>query len=264
MPRDAPPAADIHEAAAATALAGLQGLERMPSFPGRWQPADVNAAYRVQRQARELCGLRVAGYKVGMTNPAVRQAEGLAEPIVGWLAPAWVRDSGSVIRAASRRMRAVESEIIFLMQSDLAPGGAPHSLDEVTRAVAAAYAGLELCDSRFLDPDSQPALNVIADNSNASLIVIGSRFPALPRNPLEVTLSCGPSPPVAGSTAAVFGDPLLSLCWLANWLHGRGEGLAAGQYVATGSCTGITIAGPSDHCVAQFGADATVECYFVP
>ena len=251
------------EADSAAALAGLRDLARIPFLPRQWQPADVATAYRVQRQARLLSGSAIAGYKVGMTNQAVQQANGLAEPIAGWLSPASVLRTGSVIRGADRRLRLVESEVIFQMASDLPPAGVRYSRDTVSRAVAAAYAGLEVCDSRFIDLDAQPAVNVIADNSNASLLVVGSQLPALV-GPLDVTLSCGSATPVSGSTAAVLGDPLLSLCWLANWLNDRGEALLAGQYVASGTCTGVTVAGPNDHCAAHFGADAAVECYFVP
>lgn len=254
---------DDHELAAAAALAGLQPHQRLAALPGNWFPSDIASAYRVQRLARQLTGLAPAGYKVGMTNAAVQQAHGLAEPIVGWLPAAAVLASGSTIPGAARRGRWVESEVVFRMAADLPRQREPYARETVSRAVAAAYAGLEICDSRFVDVDAQPMPSVIADNSNASLVVLGAELPSLD-GPMQVTLACGSSGPVVGSTRAVLGDPLRSLCWLANWLNDHGEALRAGQYVASGTCTGVTQAGPDDHCVARFGAGASVECHFLP
>lgn len=254
---------DAAEQAAATALARLRPGDRLPCLPGGWVPADVASAYRVQQQQRALRGQAIAAYKVGMTNTAVQHANGLAEPIVGWLDAGSVLADGATLARSAARNRWVESEVIFRLANDVPTLGEVGALEAVAQAIGAAHAGIEVCDSRFADVDAQPAVNLIADNSNASAIIIGAPLPRLPP-PLAVTLECGTAPPVTGTTSAVLGDPLGSLCWLARWLQQRGETLRAGQYVATGTCTGITAAGPSDRCRARFGDLAAVECYFAP
>ncbi|MBS0393138.1 MAG: hypothetical protein JSR54_00860 [Proteobacteria bacterium] len=254
---------DGAELAAATALARARFDDRLPCLPGGWVPANMEAAYGVQKRVRALRGQGIAAYKIGMTNAAAQQANGLAEPIVGWLDSASVLPDGAALAGAAARKRWVESEVIFRMAADvreLRPEGA---IEAVAQAIGSAHAGIEVCDSRFVDTDAQPAVNIVADNSNASVIVIGAALPRLPP-PLEVTLTCGSAPPVTGCTSAVLGDPLGSLCWLARWLQQRGETLRAGQFIATGTCTGIIEAGPDDRCEARFGDLASVECHFLP
>jgi 2-keto-4-pentenoate hydratase len=137
-----------------------------------------------------------------------------------------------------------------------------YSREDVSQAVVAAFAGLEICDSRFKDPNRQPIGNVIADNSYASLIVLGDRLQLEDVASYPVTLTTLAAPATTGNSRAVFGDPMLSLCWLANWLSDRGCGLKAGQYVAAGNCTGLTHADANDRCVARFGDLASVHCAF--
>jgi len=49
------------------------------------------------------------------------------------------------------------------------------------------------------------------------------------------------------------GHPLTSLTWLANWLRERGLGLAAGEIVSTGTCTGHFFAEPGDRLEVEYG-----------
>ena len=71
-------------------------------------------------------------------------------------------------------------------------------------------------------------------------------------------------PPQSLSTALVLGTPLRSLTWLANWLAQRGTGLKRGQFVASGSCTGMNELAPMAVATASFGGLAEVTVKFVP
>ena len=61
----------------------------------------------------------------------------------------------------------------------------------------------------------------------------------------------------------VLGDPLASLCWLANDLARRGESLRAGDLVTTGCCTAVIEARPGDRVEADFGSFGRVAVTFV-
>jgi len=69
---------------------------------------------------------------------------------------------------------------------------------------------------------------------------------------------------VQGSTANVLGHPMRCVTWLANWLARQGEGLERGQWIASGSCTGMVEAATDDLVVARFGNHAQAIVEFTP
>jgi 2-keto-4-pentenoate hydratase len=134
----------------------------------------------------------------------------------------------------------------------------------VAKALGAAYAGIEVCASRFTSDDLSLA-HVIADNSNAESLVIGEALPSTLISNLDdmpVTLSRRGLDDVQGSTGNVLGQPLQSVTWLANWLALQGEGLRRGQLIASGSCTGMVEARTDDLVIARFGTHAQVFVEF--
>jgi 2-keto-4-pentenoate hydratase len=58
------------------------------------------------------------------------------------------------------------------------------------------------------------------------------------------------------------GDPLAPLLWLAEERRRLGGGLAAGETVSTGSCTGMLPVRAGQRVRAVFGGAATVEIAF--
>jgi 2-keto-4-pentenoate hydratase len=151
-----------------------------------------------------------------------------------------------------------------MLHSDLRPRMERYEVSEVESAIGAIYAAIELCTSRYID-DEVDAPALVADNAFAYRLVLG-RTLALGWSPMfqsmAVTLDCGSARLIGGSTAAVMGNPIEALTWLANWLSSRGEGLKRGQVIATGSCTGITQVRPGETVRALFagaeGATATI------
>ena len=233
----------------------------LEGLPMKFRPADIAAGYAIQRMAARLQGVDIAGFKVGLTNLRAQRAAGITEPIVGRLTGADVRRSPARLYVAERRI--VEAEVIFEVAHDLPARQAPFTSEQVAQALGAAYAGIEVCASRFTSDDLSIA-HVIADNSNAEFLVVGETFPlsVIPQLiDLPVSLSMRGQDEVQGSTANVLGQPLLSVTWLANWLAQEGEGLERGQLIASGSCTGMVEAATDDLVVARFGnyAQAIVE-----
>lgn len=229
-------------------------------LPTEFRPADIMAGYAIQRTVARLRGLEIVGFKVGLTNARAQSAMGTSEPIVGRLAAADIRRSPARLRVTEPRI--VEAEVIFEVAHDLPPERAPFTSEQVAEALGSAYAGIEVCASRFSDDVS--IAHVIADNSNAEFLVIGEALPPSVMSrltDLPVTLLRRGQDPVQGTTANVLGQPLLSVTWLANWLAHQGEGLRRGQLIASGSCTGMVEAARDDLVVARFGtvAQAIVE-----
>ena len=65
-----------------------------------------------------------------------------------------------------------------------------------------------------------------------------------------------------GTGAAVLGDPMNALAWLANLCVALGEPLGAGEIVTLGTCTGLTRVADGDRVVVDYGALGTVELAF--
>ena len=236
----------------------------LESLPMECRPADIAAGYAIQRMLARLRGLDTTGFKVGLTNPAAQRANGASEPIVGRLAAADIRRSPARLVATERRI--VEAEVIFEVARDLPATNVPFTTAQVAKALGAAYAGIEVCASRFTGDDLSLA-HVVADNSNAEFLVVGEALPSLliPNLiDLPVTLSRRGQDPVHGSTGNVLGQPLRSVTWLANWLALQGEGLKRGQLIASGSCTGMVEASTDDLVVVRFGAHAQAIVEFTP
>jgi 2-keto-4-pentenoate hydratase len=230
-----------------------------------YRPTDIMAGYAIQRMVARLRGQEISGFKIGLTNVRAQRAAETTEPIVGRLTAADIRRSPArlVVGGGSR---IVEAEVIFEVAHDLPARETPFTSAEVAKVLGSAYAGIEVCASRFAS-DDVPIAQVIADNSNAEFLVVGEALPpsVIPLlADLQVILTRRGQDPVQGSTANVLGNPLQSVTWLANWLARQGEGLSRGQLIASGTCTGMVEAARDDLVIARFGSFAQAIVEFNP
>jgi 2-keto-4-pentenoate hydratase len=239
---------------------------RPRGLPSDIAPRDLDEAYRIQLAVARHRGITI-GFKVGITSAEAQRATGATAPIVGRLASPDIVWGHKRTVLGEQHLRIAEAEVVFEIGEDLACARAPFSQEQIARSVSGAFAGIEICDSRFSDVDAVPLVDIVADNSNADLLIVGPRLSEADLQSLEnlpVTLMRSGKNTVAGCTARVLGHPLASLTWLANWLAARGEGLKRGQLIASGSCTGITEFAASDVLVATFGVDTAVVAEFAP
>jgi len=234
---------------------------RLQALPPDLTPRDLNEAYEIQLAAALMGPMPNAGFKLGLTNENAQRAAATFAPIVGRLGSLDIRRSGAKIELPEHHLRIVEAEVIFELGTDLSAGYAPFSEQRVRAGLSRAFAGIELCNTRF-DASVEPSLAcVVADNSNADLIVIGD---ALTEDDvdslcnLSVTLQRRDKPDIKGSTQNVLGNPLRAVTWLANWLATRAESLKRGQLISSGSCTGMNEVAANDVVVATFGSGAQV------
>jgi 2-keto-4-pentenoate hydratase len=244
---------------------------RLRELPADLVPRDLNEAYEIQTAVAEMRGLPNAGFKLGLTNEKAQRAMDSFAPIAGRLNSVDIRRSHSKIELPETHLRIVEAEVVFEIGGDLPAAHGPYSQQRVLANVSRAFAGIELCDTRFDESADLPLACLVADNSNADLVVVGDELARedliVLANPsaagLPVTLQRRGEPEISGSTQNVLGNPLHGLTWLANWLARRGEGLKRGQRVASGSCTGMTPVACDDTVAATFGSGARVCVDFV-
>jgi 2-oxo-3-hexenedioate decarboxylase len=200
-------------------------------------PLSIEDAYAIQARSvarRFARGERLIGIKMGLTSRAKMAQVGVSEVIWGRLTDAMrVEDNG-----ASSRMRyihpRIEPELAFLLK---APLTGDVSETQAMQAVEAIAPAMEIIDSRFRDfkfalPD------VIADNSSSSGFVIGKWVSPDQRfSDLGIVMEVDGREVERGSTAAILGDPVLSLVAAARLAGSAIGGLKAGWIILAGAAT---------------------------
>jgi 2-oxopent-4-enoate hydratase len=234
--------APLEETRLADLAAQLRAAEdaREPIAPLTEQVPELTVAdaYRIQQinvhRRKEEGGL-VRGRKVGLTSVAMQQQLGVDEPDFGALFDDMVIEEGDPIPVSELCQPRIEAEIAFLMESELKGPGV--SAADALAAVAGALPALEIIDSRVADwkiklPDT------IADNASSARVVCGGRLTAvedLDLRTIGMVLTVDGAVAATGAGAAVLGNPIRCVAWLANKLGEFGVPLRAGDLVLAGA-----------------------------
>jgi 2-keto-4-pentenoate hydratase len=230
-----------------------------------WPDMAITEAYEVQManvRRRVAAGGRVRGYKVGLTSKAMQRQLGVDVPDYGHLfGDMFVCEEEEIPRSVLIAPR-VEPEIAFVLGEPLCGPGI--TVADVMRATAFVVPALEIIDSRVADWRIQ-IQDTIADNASAARVVLAGR----PHNPRAVDL---PHVPMVlrvnggiedtGTGAAVLGNPVSAVAWLANALSEYGVAFDAGDVVLSGSFCASVFANAGESVTASFGALGTVTTRF--
>ncbi len=218
--------------------------ETFSALTGQFAPADTEAAYQIQdayvAQLLEHRQTSLAGYKIAITTPAMRDMVGFQDSVSGRLLSDQIHRSGDSIRAGDYVRLIIEFEIAFRMADDLPAQAAPWSAASIARYVACAYPALEIADDRKADYTSlnSAVLTLIADNAWNQGLVLGEPVTGTSPASLQALEGIAFIDGVEvgrGTGRDVLGHPLQALAWLANHLAGRGASLQTGDIVTTGS-----------------------------
>lgn len=223
---------------------------------------DLPQAYAIQASIFADAAQPIAGWKIGLTGDAPRAAMGADAPVSGRLAQADILVSPA-IAPISAGDHYVEAELVVRFGTALPARDAPFTAVQVAAAIDAVHVGIELVTSRFA-PDDLPLGLLIADNCMADRLVIGDKIAdgwQAQFADMVMALEGPGDDSRTGTTAAVMGDPLLAITWLANWLADNDMPLQAGQWVSSGTCTGVKPAAVGDRVRADLAGlgSATVE-----
>lgn len=213
---------------------------------------------------REAAGERVAGFKVGFTNIAVREKMGLPDSTYGTLMGGMVLESGGTLDLSELIAPKIESEICVRLGADLRGPGVTAA--DVLAAADAVRASFEICDARIIDWKC-PYPDFFADNGFSARIVLGGRG-WVPVGDVDllgetVVLSKDGVAFAEGRGEMALGSPANAVAWVANKLAERGRGLSAGMLVMTGTLTPITPIERGATYVAAFSTLGSVEKTFV-
>jgi 2-keto-4-pentenoate hydratase len=236
-------------------------------LPSDLKPRSRAEGYAIQAGLDARSTRPRAGWKIAATSTAGQSHIGVDGPLAGRIPAEVVHRAGAVVSVASNRMRVAEPEFVFRLGRALPPRSRPYAVDEVMAAVEALHLGIELPDSRFSDFARVGGPALIADDACARDLVVGEAVAADWRK-IDLTHHAvkGFSRSARGETlerdgigANVLGDPRIALAWIANELSEHGVGLAAGEFVTTGTCMVPLAITSGDHVRADFGALGEIE-----
>ena len=255
-------AADLQAAEARRSQIGLLSLRH----PGM----TLDDAYAVQsaQMARKLAaGRRVIGWKIGLTSKVMQDALGIDTPDSGVLYDDMLFATGATVPAGRFIQPRIEAEIAFVMR---APIDGAVSRDEVLAATGYVAPALEILDTRILraDPATGQArriVDTVSDNAANGAIVLGAdRHPpeAFDLRWVGAILKKNAEVVATGLGAAVLGDPVMGIVWLARRMGQYGQRIEAGQVVLAGSFIAPIECPPGTGIAADFGQFGRVDIAF--
>ena len=243
---------EIDTAARLLATARRSG-DRLDALPV--EPATIVEAHVIQDRVTVLLGEQVAAYKAN----APAKDEPTRAPIY---APT-IHPSPARIDAEETPDFGVEGEIAFRFTRDLGPRSSPYTRTEVATSIEAC-AAIEVVSSRFRDPARCSSLAKLADCISNGAFVPGACNPEwanLDLNRLHGTLLVNGASVADQVGGHPSGDPLGVAVALVNLMR-NGPGIRAGQYVTTGSCTGLRFLSSGDRCEVAFERLGRAELVF--
>jgi 2-keto-4-pentenoate hydratase len=242
---------------------------KAPGLPPQLAPASLEDAYRIQAELVDKLiahhGGRRIGYKIACTNVLAQRLLNVDAPLFGTLLSFSTHRAPARLPASAFKMRVIEAEFGFEMATDVPQANAPYTAQSILPFVGAAFPSIEIVDQRFEDWTRVGAATLIADNAIHGAWVEGAPCAAwrsvdFAKQP--VALSVNARVAQTGSGAAVLGNPLNVVAWLANELPRRGRALRAGDKISTGVTTDIYLAEAGDELKAEFGALGSIELAF--
>ena len=232
------------QAAATELVRQHRAREGFAALAAPLAPDSVQAAYLIQdnyvAQVLEQRRTSMAGYKIAITTPAMRDMVGFEDSVSGRLCSDQVYRSGHRIMARDFVRLIVEFEIAFELAHDLPLTSSPWTGTTILQHVACAYPALEIADDRCADYPSLKlsVLTLIADNAWNQGLVLGPPVTALDADSLQAMegiATIDEREVGRGTGRDVLGHPLEALAWLANHLQARAVPMKAGDIVTTGS-----------------------------
>jgi 2-keto-4-pentenoate hydratase len=228
-----------HNAMAQALLAAEANNAPIDPFTVTYPDADIEDSYRIAQVVTEMkvaSGRTVKGHKVGLTSKAMQQMSGATEPDYGTLTDDWIVPEGSTVDMTRLNRPLVEMEIAFVLGRELSGPGV--NAADVIRATDFVLPAIEIVDSRYRGRGPQPLLDSVADAASCGLVVLGGRAARLTDLDIRregATLYKNGTIEETGVGAAVMGNPVNAVVWLANKLASFGVVMAAGSVVLSGS-----------------------------
>lgn len=198
----------------------------------------VADSYRIQQlnvSRRLRDGGVVVGQKVGLTSVAMQEQLGVDEPDYGVLFADMLVDDGRPIPVSDLIQPRVEAEVAFVMERELRGPGVTEA--DARAAIAGALPVIEVIDSR-ISAWRIGLTDTIADNASCAKVVRGravTPIAELDLRTIGMVLTINGDVVATAAGAAVLGNPIRGLVWLADTLAEFGVALQPGDLVLAGA-----------------------------
>lgn len=210
-------------------------------LPDTCRPVTLQDAWALQcavsRELAQRAGERVVGWKCGLPSADTWVLAPLYASMVHSAASPQAASHACPVWAQQGHVK-IEPEMAFVLGQDLPVRGQPYEADEVRAAVASVHLALELIDNRYDDSVPIQFADKLADGLVNQGLWLGPPLdlaPAEAPQTLDIEVHADGQQLLAQGGVHPAGDPLAPLCWLAEFLRNKGQGLHAGQVVITGS-----------------------------
>ncbi|RRJ84394.1 2-keto-4-pentenoate hydratase [Aestuariirhabdus litorea] len=217
---------------------------------------EVEDAYRIQEQVIsrfQADGRQVKGYKIGLTSEVMQQMAGTTEPDYSSVLDHMFVESGSCLKCDDFSDPLIEIEIAFVMKQTLKGPGITEA--DVAAATDYILPSIELVDFRVARAPGMDVRDTIADLAAVGCVSLGSqpkRLDEVELGAIRGDLIINGSVQESGAAAAVLGNPLTAVAWLANKLSEFGIAFEAGDVAFSGSFVRAIPVQAGDSVIARF------------
>ena len=259
-----------HQAASAAVIArslvdARLAARALADYPGD-KPVDLAAAYAIQDAAIGLWPDEIAGWKIGLVAPELRQSAG-ADRIAGPIFKRQVLHVGgdevADVPVFKGGFAAVEAEFALRISEDQSPTRRNWNERDAMAMIGAVHIGVELAGSPFAGiNDFGPGVTVSDFGNNAGLVV-GAEIADWKRidwAKANAVASIEGTRVGEGNAAMLPGGPLAALAYILNHCVERGRPLREGQWISSGAVTGVHRIEAGQSAELSFGGFGTLSC----
>jgi 2-keto-4-pentenoate hydratase len=226
----------------------------------------IEDAYKIQLKIVEektKRGETIIGKKIGLTSKAMQSLLSINEPDYGFLTDNMIVYEDFPVKRSEFINPGVEAEIAFVLKKDLEGPGV--LVSDVIQATDYVMPCLEIIDSRTIRRPDRRVENSILDNASVGKVVFGAKKTSLEGIDLRlVGLVFEHNGEIVSTAtgAAVFGNPIQAVAWLANKLAEFGVSLKKGETIISGSLIAAVRANGEDVFTATFDRLGPVKLKF--
>ncbi|MEM3550620.1 MAG: 2-keto-4-pentenoate hydratase [Candidatus Bathyarchaeia archaeon] len=226
----------------------------------------IEDAYKIQLRIvdfKKQRGQIIVGKKIGLTSKGIQNLLGVNEPDYGHILNKMVIYEGEPLSLSQLIQPKVEAEIAFLLKKDLnGPGVTVADVLDATKGVMPA---IEVIDSRIRDWKIK-IHDTVADNASGARILLAGRIMPIEEIDLRyigMVLEKNGEVVATGAGAAVLGNPVQAVAWLANKLYEFDITLKSGEIIMSGSFTAAVPVSSNDVIKATFDHLGPVTLKFI-
>lgn len=244
-------------------LAGEQLLEAERSkkpiapFTSKTENITVADAYGIQLyQIRKKveAGAMVKGLKIGLTSRAMQEMLKVYTPDYGFILDTMVYEESQGISVDPFIQPKVEFEIAFVFDKQLK--GPNVTIQDVIDAIVYVVPAVEIIDSRIENWNIQFA-DTVADNGSSAGAILGEKRTRLSDiediTNIDMTVYKNGNLLDRATSAAVLGNPLNAIVWLANEVCNYGVTIEPDMFVLSGALSKAEEFNAGDNFEADFG-----------